>query len=633
MFRRKKRDEKVKEKPKSELMENPTEEETTEYLTTPTAVESASEDALLIKVEELYAGDLEQTGDVIDLEKHGKLTVKNLGETDRIFDVDLKLENVDHIQELTPEMEIPELGPQEAWEKEYTVEEADASELPFKFQEIINTNPDGSEPSTVLTYGHEMNIQIKLQFDFTNPLDTLTLEKELPYEMKNVSIVECTFGTPHLESNKLTWELSDISEDTTAVCVIGGKVEVNSIDPRTTGQSKISFSGKGERVTKLKVLGADGYVRCRIYVESDERDEEPDMWDNKLIIENRSEFPIELRKINVSDADNVYLDITFSENEVIIPANGKWESEPWSKQSEDIPMFKKSVNYTIKPEIISESLGKLNVKEKLLPVAYGTGEKSYSQTVFPSFRETPLSVVTSVCNSGSVTFSFLVIEDELPAYMTHKDLDSITVLIKKHKDSLEEDTETVLSKDMYQLSLEPEDFDVTSTKKLICKINTPIEPQSCVVLQYDALMVKPPAGLELSGQPLAHATLTEPAPQLDIPIDAKLETIQVVHLRRRLTWFKDIIPKAAPGTYEIILYLKNRSNMEIQNISLRDIIPTNFTLAEDDYTYPSRLIETTDEGEVREWTINGIEPDKEIEIRYVVEGKGQYHGKDLLVSY
>ncbi len=617
MFGRKKKDEDEEQKQEERINQD--------HQTSPTYAKEASEDALLLKVVETLKGKMDRTGKVLELQKEGYIGVINLGEEDKIFDVDVIFENIEGIEGLEEDLEIYELDPQESWEKQYTLDEADESELPFTIEEVINTAADGDEASTVLVYNKEAEIEVTLKLAFNRTLDKVEIQKMLPEGFSNMKVSNASDGKAQISDNKLIWTIDSVDDGNEAECTLSGKMLVDTIDKRPTGDIFITYSGEGRGSTKVVIKAADGYVRCKTYVESDEKEDAPDNWENKLTFENRSEFPIELKILKVYDDEGTYLSQTFAEDEVIIPSGEKWYSEVWEKESEALPLFKKHVEYTVKPEKIAQVSGDLEIPETELAVAYGKGKKHYSRTEFSSFRETPFDVTTTVSNDGSVEFSELTIIDELPEYFKLEEPEKVQVFIKKG------DKETALKKGSYEVSIEP-DADSSEKRQLICKINEKVEPETEILLKYTPILNKPPADFKFETEPVANALLSEPAPLLDIPIEDDIFEITIAHLRRKVSWSKDVIPLKTKDDYTIEILFINRGNTPIEDVTLRDFVPEAFRLTEEDKTFESEILEETDEGRVRAWNIGIVEPGQEVLISYTVHGEGVYHSKELFDS-
>ncbi len=634
LFGRRRKDEKEKEEEKKQHEMDSSDD----WRTDSVYRDEASEDGLTITIDEKINGKFSRDWDILNIDKKGYFSVQNLGEEDVLFDVDVALENVDYFDEFDDHLYINDLNPQELFEQSYAVKEVEKEDLPFIFKETINTAAEEDETSSVLVYGHRAIADITLEFDFERSINEIHLVKDLPSGMENIDISSTSLGESRTEDGKVYWDIADVDADTFATLVIRGEYDVQEIDKKPTGNITITYSGEGKGSTLLSVTGADAFVRTRIWIDSDEEEEKPNMWDSSLIIENTSEFPIELRQIEISFEDEKIIEEYFEANEIIIESGQKWKSEIWQTESEDLPHFKKVEGYTVKPEIIAKISGDVQVEETELSVAYATGEKSYSETKFASFRNSPVDVTTTVTNKGSVGFEELTIRDHLAEYFAPPEFEEVNVIHIK-----EDGSETELDPDDYELSIEPSGADIDKKKYLVCTISQLIEPNDQIHLKYTSILTGPPAEMEFETEPMAHATLVEPAPTLDIPIEDTILEFNIVHVRRRYTAFKDVTPMEEEGMYQVMLYYKNRSNTKLEDVSIKDLIPSGFELMdvevnipeteEEEVTIESEVIDTIDEGEIREWVIPTIEEEQEVEITYTVKGEGEYKGKDLLISH
>lgn len=622
---KKKKAKEVVEKENEVLEEDIAEREHLE--TKPIAKTKPSKDALLIKIDEKIRCKINHSGELQELSKLGHLGIHNLGEVDRIFDIDVGFENTGELSGLDERLYISEIDSQKIWEKNYTILGTEATDLEVFLSEKIDVISDNTEQSTVLTYGKEEEVELSIKLEFQNECDSVIVEKKIPSHFKKPKAVSKTKGKTKIKNDVLVWSFEDVHKGNIVECSLVGKIDVVNKDPYSTGEIKASYSGSGEGKTKLKVVGADGYVRCKTYVESDEKEDMPELWENKFIVENNSEFPIEIREIKVMDKETDFINISFEEGEYILPSKESWKSEIWEKKSSDIPLFKKVVRYTVKPEITNKSSGIIEMSDRTLLVARAMGTKIYSNTQFHSHKVSPVTIETKISNTGSISFENLVINDELQPYFEAPSKEKIALWFKENEFT----NEVAVDPANYSISIEEKEID--TIRKLVCNVKQKLEPQNVVVLKLKTEVKSPPANLTFLPEPEAIATLGEQASEFNIPIEDGLYNSQIEHVRRKHTWYKEVIPKSEQGIYLIVLYFKNRSNTELSKLKLQDFIPRGFSLYKDDTKFKSVKIGSENGGAIREWTIKKLNAEEDVEINYLIEGKQKYSGKDMFVSY
>ena len=623
-----------------------TEETSSQYeITEATEVKTESEDALRILLTETQKGTIQRDGGIYTPTKDddpsnrpkfsstGLLSIKNSGETDRIWDIDVEvkkpgssnLENAYHINELSP---------QEEWKQEYEIKGVDKT-LSLTFSETIDTFPEVEKesPSNVLVFGQSMKTNIQYKIKAVKDLLNISFEKTVPAHFGNLSVQKTSSGKPSIDGSKLVWNIPKLGKEQDAELTLSCVITVQDIEVKRTGEARLSYYSDQEGAfSSVDVFGADGLTKNSSYIEATEMEEQPDTWQCKLVFDNRSEFPVELRDIKVSKSDEVFIMHEFGSGEHVIPTGKTWESETWTVVSNLLPSFEKNVTFTVKPEILYKASSELSVVDTEMRVANVKASKAYETAEVASYREVPVGTTIEAQNIGSLAFKTLTINDKVPKKFRPAATNMITVTVGESADRMGK-----LRSGDYEVTYEPafsegEEQPPERTMKL--KINKSIEPSQFIKLEYTPTIVKAFPDETFSGIAQIVAELAEPGPNLvrDVEDWLSASSIAVVHRRKALTFGKTVAPGAQPKIYEISLVYKNRGKNALTDVRIRDIIPEGFRLLDDSMKSLADE-ESVPEGSRRVWTFEKIEPEQEINIVYRIKGESdEFHAGQTQLS-
>lgn len=388
----------------------------------------------LVKIIEQVSVDQDHDSKIESMEFNGKLEVENPSTVDRLWDIDLTLENIEQTNLETGEIHVRELGTTEETNKhtqEFEITGEPKNLLMIK--EYINTLPnaddvlnimdierdlnamfeekeegdeeeeedvdeevdedeeeedyDGAEAETVSMESYGISIDkentvtfaIALLSKFEKPIRDIKIAKNIPSEFSNTMIQDTTVGMAELEGDQIIWTIDELEPDTTALLKFTCEIFVSTIDPVKTGTIVVSYQALSS-FTAMDIGKFDAYTRNRFYVDILERDAEPGVWDCKLVFDNSSEFILELFNADVYcpvDPSNKLIDI--DPNDVPkLPAGAQWHSIGWVHENDEYPSFRKKLEFRVVPDFQTLVDGTINISDVELAIASITGRVTYA---------------------------------------------------------------------------------------------------------------------------------------------------------------------------------------------------------------------------------------------------------------
>lgn len=629
--------------------------------------------AAIVKLSESVNMDQDHYGKVEDIKFSGKLEVINPSSENRIWDILLKFENVEATNLESSEIEIKELGTTED-DNTYTeeFELADKVQNLLLTKEYINTlsNADQilnnrdieenilrlNEPEievedekSLESYGiaigqlNTVTFAIAIYNLFDKPVTDLKIIKTIPSEFENIRVIDSSVGYAEVQGEEVEWTIDELGSETLAVLKIKADLTVESKDAVSTGPIKVMYNASSSFTGGLAIERFEGYTNNRHYLDLVEKEAEPDIWECELMFENPSEFDIEFYEVKVytvDDPESSYISID-SENPLLLPPGAQWQSPMWEYESEDYPSFRRELSFRVLPEFKAEVLGEISLTDEQLvlasiagTIAYELPEElaeKYPPNTIPSYEDNDITSILTLENDGSAPL------DEIK--LTQKGFGGYPDFSPPNPDDPDDFERMQLFVDGEPVDLSPDDVYVDDDTIQLSKTdlkNTPIgmiKPDSVVEFRYPIHAIQPKEGL-FESDVVYNANTYPLGEELEVlPTPEEVPVISVVTVRRKVRVGKEIIPLAADGEYEIIIFVENLGDAEenkIEDLDVIDKVPDDF-----EYSDFSMEPEITDEfGEdTLKWDIELLEPEEQLEITYKIKGEGEYHASKAQLTY
>ena len=623
----------------------------------------------LVKIVEEVKATQNHEAELESLGFRGKLNVENPSDQDRLWDIDISLENIDATNLKSNEIKIQELGTSDDDNvesqdfkltgeaknllivKEYintlanagdilniTDIEADLANLkdqtakPTQLEEEEEDDDGGSEAESLEAFGISIDVEATVTFaiamrnEFEKQIRNVRLVKEIPSDFSRPSVQDATIGRASVEGNELVWTIDVLDPETTTICKFTSDILVSSIDPRKTGTIEVTYEALSSYSEGLGIDKFDAYTSNRFYIDVIERDEEPGVWDCKLVFENTSEFIVQLFNADVYAADaekTKFVDI--DPNDVpVLPAGAQWHSTKWEYESDDYPSFRKLLEFRVMPDFQTSVMGSVSVSDVELSIASMIGEVHYTlresgeatareiedmAIQVPTFKETDVFAVHKLENNGSAPLNEISIQQQFfTDEFTPPDANEIKLILNGSEVDLDS---SAVSVDSNAFTIELKDLKETSSGMF--------EPESTIEVQYPVHCINPARDARFESEVIYLANTYPISNELEVR--PAVPIIEALHLRRKFRIGKEVVAIGDLGNYRIVLILENIGDMVLSNLTLMDKVPDNF-----EYGDYSMTPEITDEvgSDTLKWTIETLEEAEKLEISYEIHGKGKY---------
>ncbi|TXT54670.1 MAG: hypothetical protein BAJALOKI2v1_750004 [Promethearchaeota archaeon] len=617
----------------------------------------------LVKITENVDVKQDHYVNVDSIEYNGELSIKNTSNENRLWDINLLLKNADLTNLESEEIEITELGTADddnSYTEEFQIEDKAKNLLLVK--EFINTLPDAEDilnqrdieselekyedklgtvkdeedleeeeeelneeyalESFAISKGkvNTVTFAIAVKNLFEKSASNIKITKTLPSEFEHIQVSTTTQGETDVSGGEIVWNIANLEPERVIILKFTAEISIESIETKNTGEIAVEFQGNSPFAKGLDIDTFEGYSRNRFYIDTIERDEEPGVWDAKLVFENSSDFVYELTKIDVSSLDDDSQMLLEIDPESIpkIPPSAKWHSKKWNVESEEYPRFKREIEFKVVPYFQTIVSGTMAISEVELAIASITGDFSYDKVEVPTFKVEEVNANLEITNNGSAPLNEVkVIQTNFNDYYRPAESNEVEILLDG-----EEVDESIVSVSFEDNNLEISLLDLRDSDMGM------FQPDSTLEFKYPIHIEAPSKDTTFESEITCLANTYPPAQEVEfIP---EVPVIEAVHMRRKLRSGKEVIPIGELGNYQIILWIENVGNTPIEDVEVMDNVPDNF-----EYGEFSMEPEVTDEvgKDTLKWTIEELEAEQTIEISYEITGSGEYEASKAQVGY
>ncbi|MGB2446998.1 MAG: hypothetical protein ACPICB_04645, partial [Candidatus Poseidoniaceae archaeon] len=594
-------------------------------------VDEVPGDKLEGTLHEVETATLASDGTVIKQKIQGTLTVNNPSAEDRIYDIDVLLDNADSTDIGGDQISVDELEAGKNYVKKYSVSDAQMLVL----RESLDTNP---------ARDNERSLSIALSEEAGTVALTIEVENVSGVQLNNVhvtrNIPDClTFnhsGASTIEAGTLTWAVGSLNPGEKQTLAIEGEILVTSTSTIKAGTAEATYEADST-LSNLSFRDLDAFCRGFTYMRVRE-DERPDNWICQTIFENRSSFAVDLVKLQVrmKGSDDLLFDVSDVKEDV--HPQGKWESEERTVMATAEPDFTYDLSYTVLPRATRKTEGTLKLEENTFTVVDAEISKTYSNDTLRSFRQQGVEANMVVKNTGSATINLMRITDDIPGLFEAPDMDSMTISVNG-KELAEDQWKGELSAG---ITLEkehrsPDGDGHTMTLTVGTKGPIGLKPGKTMEVSYKLNAPDPSPANERVDAPARFQFSSEQFGPVCVRDAPEAPSVRVSHLRRNFSAGKQAIPMGGKGRYEVLILFENNGDTALQDVFIRDVIPSNFEIKDwhirgaggDKRTDVEMTTNDTEDGVEITWKVPVVAKGERLDVSFEIKGEGEIDAEAL----
>ncbi|MBD3187370.1 hypothetical protein GF325_11115, partial [Candidatus Bathyarchaeota archaeon] len=484
-----------------------------------------------VRIAEKMSLQTNRENEIMDSMVTGSINIENQGERDVVWDIDITVDGIEKTSLEETDLHIAELDPQESTMREYQVEIPENQEFLLDVEEVIDTNPSIEETSEIFIYdpesdGQDTTLHLNVRNTGDVTLKNIRIEKVIPEEFKEMRFASDSSGATIQDDGSILWEVDELPPAEERSLGLEFKVFPVEIKSISSGEITVEYNLEDATLSGIEPTFIDGLSNQIYFVDRDERETEPDVWDCEFVFRNRSEFPMLLQRVEVTSGDeNTEYETISMEPNVLLQPGANWKSEPWDLDSEDEPTFSEKILYTVLAEV-GRSLSVSKVIEAYeLRILSLEGEKTFDSYEVDSYRDATLDASISIMTRGDCLVEKIHIEDTIPVQFSVPDKNDITIMIGEEEI------------DDFDISIDGDAGDLDAQRMLHVDLGEYNERYGMltdgtrITMKYPILIVKPKRDAVFSAPASAHLITKPTGKALSVTMDAGL--VKVVHSRRR----------------------------------------------------------------------------------------------------
>ena len=593
-------------------------------------VEAVPGDKLEGTLHEVETTTLNADGNIIKQSVKGTLTVNNPSSDDRIYDIDVLLDNIDSTDIGGEHVSVDELEPSKNHTMAYKVNGKQMMTL----RERLDTNPARSqERSMSVAIGEdpgalalELEVENLASVELHDVVVTRPLASEMHFEMT---------GGAELDDGVITWTVGRLQAGEKQTLALEGTIAVSSTKAIKAGKASATYRADAT-VSSMAFRELDAFCRGFTYMRVRE-DERPDNWICQAIFENRSSFAVDLTKLQVSMKGSEELLFDVHDVDQDVTPNGKWESEERTVMAQSEPDFTYDLSYTVLPKAVQSAEGTMTLEEKKLEVLEAEVDKSYSTGSLRSYRPQKVQATMTLVNKGSSTINLMRITDDIPGIFEAPDVEQMTIKIDGK--AIDDDQYKAELSEGITIEKEHRSPDGQGhTMMLTIGTRGPIglKPNKKIEITYPLSAPDPSPGNERVDAPARVEFSAERFGPICTREPTQAPSLKVVHNRRNFSAGKQAIPLGGKGRYEVLILFENNGDTALSDLYINDVLPPQFEIKDWEMKNGegkrNDVTMTSEDGEGGlhiVWHVPKVEKGERLEVSFDIKGSGEVDAEAL----
>jgi hypothetical protein len=583
-----------------------------------------------IDLEESEKTQLDGASALESIEVAGKLSVINVSERSRIWNVKVHLGDTRHSTDIADEtLSGGEIDVGGTWESGYGVTvDAPIVTLSETYDTCGDVETEEPHWAYVVSKDNPIKITVTIKNETDGEIDSIILNKTIPPELSNIKVISSKSGTAEYDegTKQIVWKDFVIYPQEETNLVIGATGQVHDTEPKDSGEIVLTYKGEGQQ---RSVLNPDLTALTELLMGIETAETEPNQWECTLECSNESDMIVRL------DKAEVYLTPEDGgEKRKMIDAAPSIELSPdqeWSASfevaSKETPKCTQEILYTPVRVITKRVLGTIRKTPQVVPVYKIEYTKEFDPPAVNSFDKTPVEVTIEVRNSGTAKLNEIFVEDNLPDDIMPPTSEHITVWVRGE-----------VFNGPYEFSIDPDDQDPEKPHKITFKIENlkdsigELEPGESIKINYAVMAWRNRPEKEYPSPIICKAN-TYPAgiPAEDVSPDDG-HKLGVIYKKRAISTKKAINKGAGAGEYIIVLVVSNNGEVTAENIEMTDWIPSGFEYIGTDPDDDQPEVVSVDDGSNMIWNWSRMNPGDKKKMRVTVHGEGEYQRREPEVT-
>ncbi|MFW9820112.1 MAG: hypothetical protein ACFFE5_10935 [Candidatus Thorarchaeota archaeon] len=591
-----------------------------------------SENLIIIDITDEEHIILDGSQNLKEITGKGKLVVKNPTQRSRIWNLMCNVkENVNTTVE-SKELTVGTLNATQEFTKDYEIKDLKDSSL--KVQEVFDTDiSDPGKVNNTFLYKKDNNCSLKLLL--SNPLNIpildIKVKREMPSFIQEIEMRSPSHGNAILKEEDgkrvLAWELTSLEAGNKAELEIFFTVNIKELSAQELGVLKVDYLINNYKLTMMNPE-VRGLTDSMSGIDRDEGSQ-PGMWDCNVEFLNESGFQVKLEDVKVTQKIPTGSEVVVSQTpERVLNPDESWDFD-FQVEAKDVPELTSEIGFTPLFVLIPRVKGEITKESTVYPVLSSTINKEINPPEVDAYANTDMTINNIIVNNGSSPIDRFFLSDEVPPDFIPPTVKQIKILLSDIDiSSREEFVQNIL--------INPSDQDFSHKHEILVELynlSNEFVPGKQMIISYPLLArnPRPPTETKYMTPLRIDINCLVEGPSF-IRSPDEIPELKVRYVKRKLKTLKSIKPGMSEGEFSIGVRVQNKGDVELENVLVKDIIPTGFSLTE--FTPPvgatHEIVQLGDLSElhVRVAQISG---GASVNINYNCSGTGDYHRSEPVV--
>ncbi len=584
-----------------------------------------SSNLIIIDITEEEKIILDGSQNLKEISGNGTLVIKNPTQKSRLWNLNCDIKENLNTSIDSKELSIGTLNPSQEFTKDYEIKELKESSL--KIEEIFDAEKSiTGKVNNAFLYNQDNKCSLKLIL--TNrlniPILEIKLQRDIPSFIQEIEMRDPSLGEATLKEEGgnriLSWDLPSLDAQNTAEFEIFFTVKINELSPQAIGALNVKYLINNYKLTMINPE-VRGLTDSMSGIDRDEGSQ-PGMWDCNVEFINESEFQVKLEDAKVTQKIPTGVETVASQTpEKVLNPDESWDFD-FQVEAKDVPELSSEIGFTPLYVLIPRVIGEIVKESTIYAVLSATIEKEIIPPEVDAYANTDMKIVNTIVNNGSSNIEKVFIKDEIPP-------DFVPPLVKDLSITLDPIDISSREEFVKKLLIDPSDQDFSKSHSIyieLYNLSNEFLPGKTIIISYSLLARNP-------RPPTETKYMTPVKIDINSPVEGKyfIKTpdeepeLKVRYVKRKLKTLKSIKPGFTEGEFSIGVRVQNKGDVELENVLVKDIIPTGFSLTE--FTPPEGAThEVAQVGDLSELHIKvaEIKGGSSVSINYNCSGSGDY---------
>ena len=584
-----------------------------------------SENLIVIDITDEEHIVLDGSQNLKEISGKGTLVVKNPTQRSRLWNLLCNVkENVNTSLE-SKELTLGTLNPTQDFSKEYEIKDLKGSSL--KVEEIFDTDKsDSAKVNNAFLYKTDNKCSLKLVLTnpFNLPILEIKVKRDMPDFIQEIEMRNPSHGDASLKEEDgkriLAWELSSLDAQANAEIEIFFTVNIKELAAQELGVLNVNYLINNYKLTMMNPE-VRGLTDSMSGIDRDEGTQ-PGIWDCNVEFINESEFQVKLEDAKVSQKIATGSEMVVSQTpDKVLNPDESWDFD-FQVEAKDVPELSSEIGFTPLFVVIPRVVGEIIKESTIYDVLSATIDKAINPPEVDAYANTDMSIVNTIVNEGSSIIEKFFLSDEIPT-------DFIPPLVKDIKITLGDIDISSREEFVKKILMDPSDQDFSKKHQIyveLFNLTNEFLAGKKMVISYPLLARNP-------RPPTETKYMTPVKIEINSPVEGKSfirrpdeePELKVRYVKRKLKTLKSIKPGLTEGEFSIGVRVQNKGEVELENVLVKEIIPTGFSLTE--FTPPADAThEVVQVGDLSELhvKVTEIKGGSSVSINYICSGSGDY---------